>query len=118
MACGTSTPPVVEVVMGAGGAMTLLTAVAGGRTLGRMGNSRPATTRTPRPSTTAATVANRFDDPPILPSTDAVWMFLSILTDAAGARAVDPHHATMGRSVRGLPHGVSIPPAPLAGRCP
>jgi hypothetical protein len=46
--------------------------VAEDRTLEVVGNRRPTTARTATPSTTAAAIANRLDDPRMLSSTDAV----------------------------------------------
>jgi hypothetical protein len=46
--------------------------VAEDRTLEVTGNRRPTTARTATPSTTAAAIANRLDDPRMLSSTDAV----------------------------------------------
>src|SRR4029453_4185870 len=65
--------------------------VAGDGALGVVGNRRPITARTATPSTTAAAGANRLDDLHMLSSTDAIWWFLIIVTEAAGGRGVYRH---------------------------
>src|SRR4029450_7835303 len=68
-----------------------LGSVAGDRALEVSGNRRPTTARTPTPSTTAAAIANRPDDPRMLSSTDVIWWFLIIVTNAAVGRRVHRH---------------------------